>query len=632
MSRLSLSLGLVLLASGCSLVVTYPTPVDESGELCANRIDDDGDGLVDCDDVALCAHASGCEETGALACADGRDNDRDGRIDCADEGCPSCGEDDPATCYDGLDDDGDGYVDARDPGCWPLRTPTLTRCASVAPISAVWSFGGATGIVPGAGAAWYQGGDAYTYGDATGLIFYPLTDDGIGVLAPRSPFALRATHTHAEIEVTTDDTTGAVWLALVPEPLAPVGARPVPGADTQDIAVIVDYRAAELRVRAPGGTRSTAFSTIGRIRLAVDVLDGAVSVTAASSTTTATPTTLGGVASLDTPGDVRFVLGVDGGATVHEAGYASDGEDPCGHPVPEIPGAAGRVGDLAGTLDVGLTTAVAHGVDGLCVLATSCERTGVEPTRTIGAWWSPNGVDWQRQVSPIEPRAGRHLVGAGIAWDPLESRYRIAVASVAAGQALAEIEIGSGYFCGEWDPLAPSGLAPAPLDDDGSVCGVRGASLSYVLRGEPTRHEIWVSTTLSGLLRAESSDGGSFFWGSPAPGQSVLAGPIAVFELDQTLARMRPAPLGVVVPSLVLETSTDGVTWASVGGTSPGLLAASGLPATFDADAPISGVVVDADDGLHVVYGARGDFVPRGTDGSGFSAIGTALLVPEPAR
>ncbi len=631
MSRVTLTVSVLALASGCSLVATYPAPVEESAERCANRIDDDGDGLVDCDDVALCARASACQETGAIACGDGRDNDRDGRIDCADDGCPPCGEDDPSTCYDGIDDDGDGYVDARDPGCWPLRPPTLTRCASVAPISAAWSFGGMTGIVPGNGADWYVGGDAYAYSDPAGLVFSPHTDDGTGVIAPRSALALRATHTHAAIELTTDDTTGAVWLALVPEPLAPVGARPVPGAEAQDVAVVVDYRAAELRLRAPGGTRATAFSAIGRIRLAIDVLDGAVSVTAASSTTTATPTTLGGVALLGRATDVRFVVGVDGLATVHEAAYASDGEDPCGHPVPEMPGVGGRLGDLAGTLDVGLTTAVARGVDGLCVIATSCERTGVEPTRTIGAWWSPNGIDWQRQASPIEPIAGRRLVGAGIAWDEASSRYRIAIASVAGGQGLAEIELGSAYFCGEWEPLAPSGLAPAALDDDGSVCGASGASVSYVLRGAPPRHEIWVSRALGGLSYADSLEGAAFAWRSPPSGQATLPGPIAVFELDHTLARMRPAPLGVVVPSLVLETSRDGVSWAAVGGTAPGLLTASGLPATFDADAPISGVVVDTDDGLRLVYGARGDFVPRGTDGAGFTAIGTALLVPEPA-
>ena len=53
-------------------------------------------------------------------CADGIDNDLDGLIDCADPSCTgivSCPENTPARCADGIDNDCDGLIDCADPGC-----------------------------------------------------------------------------------------------------------------------------------------------------------------------------------------------------------------------------------------------------------------------------------------------------------------------------------------------------------------------------------------------------------------------------------------------------------------------------------------------------------------------------------
>jgi len=55
-----------------------------STEVCANGIDDDCNGLVDCED-ATCVAAAHCSEQGA--CTDGQDNDLDGWVDCDDEDC-----------------------------------------------------------------------------------------------------------------------------------------------------------------------------------------------------------------------------------------------------------------------------------------------------------------------------------------------------------------------------------------------------------------------------------------------------------------------------------------------------------------------------------------------------------------
>lgn len=51
--------------------------------VCDDGVDDDGDGLVDCEDPA-CFRVEGCTE---LACLDGQDDDGDGLVDCADEDC-----------------------------------------------------------------------------------------------------------------------------------------------------------------------------------------------------------------------------------------------------------------------------------------------------------------------------------------------------------------------------------------------------------------------------------------------------------------------------------------------------------------------------------------------------------------
>jgi len=95
-------------------------PVTETD--CDNGIDDDSDGLVDCDD-ADCGSAPNClippTETD---CANNFDDDVDGLVDCDDPDClidPSCIG--PATendCSNGIDDDSDGLIDCQDADCF----------------------------------------------------------------------------------------------------------------------------------------------------------------------------------------------------------------------------------------------------------------------------------------------------------------------------------------------------------------------------------------------------------------------------------------------------------------------------------------------------------------------------------
>jgi hypothetical protein len=81
------------------------------GEHCHDGVDNDGNGVADCDDLA-CANRCHTE----FACDNGLDDDGDGAIDCADGDCDStCNWE--GDCDDGEDEDGDNLVDCADPDC-----------------------------------------------------------------------------------------------------------------------------------------------------------------------------------------------------------------------------------------------------------------------------------------------------------------------------------------------------------------------------------------------------------------------------------------------------------------------------------------------------------------------------------
>ena len=84
-------------------------------EICDNGIDDDGDGLIDCQD-SDCVPIPYCRtEDDFVKCRDGIDNDGDGDIDCADSEC-NCSSTE-TVCNNGVDDDGDGLIDCEDSDC-----------------------------------------------------------------------------------------------------------------------------------------------------------------------------------------------------------------------------------------------------------------------------------------------------------------------------------------------------------------------------------------------------------------------------------------------------------------------------------------------------------------------------------
>lgn len=118
---------------------------------CNDRIDNDGDGVLDAADPGCWSNPSNpasydksrdSETSNTTQCQDGSDNDGDGVIDASDPGCWT-NPTNPATydrtrnneaaattqCQDGSDNDGDGVADAADPGCWsnPSNPSTYDR-------------------------------------------------------------------------------------------------------------------------------------------------------------------------------------------------------------------------------------------------------------------------------------------------------------------------------------------------------------------------------------------------------------------------------------------------------------------------------------------------------------------------
>ena len=108
----------------------------QSAELnCANGVDDDADGATDCDD-SDCADNPACASGSELNCANGIDDDADGATDCDDSDCaadPACASGSELNCANGIDDDADGATDCDDPDCVHAPnciTATEANCAN----------------------------------------------------------------------------------------------------------------------------------------------------------------------------------------------------------------------------------------------------------------------------------------------------------------------------------------------------------------------------------------------------------------------------------------------------------------------------------------------------------------------
>jgi hypothetical protein len=108
-------LALVALAAGPWACGADTSTALGDHEDCTNGVDDDGDGLTDCEDPD-CAELPTCELV-EICNNEGVDDDGDGLADCDDPDCfdnPYCLE---LVCDDAEDNDGNGLVDCDDPMC-----------------------------------------------------------------------------------------------------------------------------------------------------------------------------------------------------------------------------------------------------------------------------------------------------------------------------------------------------------------------------------------------------------------------------------------------------------------------------------------------------------------------------------
>jgi hypothetical protein len=120
---------------------------------CADDVDNDCDGLKDCEDPSCnaklcgplgekcqglgcsCAGNGGTPQSVETRCSDGADNDCDGYVDCGDTSCGDGGSGCSEICSDGTDNDGDSNVDCMDPDCQRRQCgPSKTQvCCGLAP-------------------------------------------------------------------------------------------------------------------------------------------------------------------------------------------------------------------------------------------------------------------------------------------------------------------------------------------------------------------------------------------------------------------------------------------------------------------------------------------------------------------
>ncbi|MFA5624834.1 MAG: hypothetical protein WC966_07250 [Bradymonadales bacterium] len=144
--------GLVFAMTSCRLAdesvkLADSAEVENTVRLCSDGIDNDGNGLIDCEDpacldkgtpesvgpgVIVCPHEMKDGkvvflENNLYTCTDGIDNDGDGYVDCMDNSCKqttACcptGEQKEISeeeCSDGIDNNCNGYIDCADRTCW----------------------------------------------------------------------------------------------------------------------------------------------------------------------------------------------------------------------------------------------------------------------------------------------------------------------------------------------------------------------------------------------------------------------------------------------------------------------------------------------------------------------------------
>lgn len=163
-------------------------------ELCADRLDNDCNALVDCADSACanlaCAAGASVAQASCFAgqcteraCDNGADDDGDTRTDCADTDCDTklCANGGHCTsgactnasteaglCRDGEDNDGDGLIDCLDPECLGNQCNDQLACSQAEVCQADKTCGSGTSVMCAAPSACFGNGTCLERPDGGG--------------------------------------------------------------------------------------------------------------------------------------------------------------------------------------------------------------------------------------------------------------------------------------------------------------------------------------------------------------------------------------------------------------------------------------------------------------------------------
>lgn len=405
------------------------------------------------------------EDTGTL-CKDGQDNDGDGQTDCDDDDCLGhCKEDSAKRCKDGKDNDGDGIVDYREPSCWPFARiatgldgalgASTVRCSSVA--------GTALETDPAEGFThWWGNGDfgpAPASGSSEPVMVLPATTactaDGDNAACPflEHVMLLRGgPRLRLELDVWLEDPSAQLGLVLarsddpgLDEPDGkPLSTSAVSLATTGAGGAELTYRATGHTARTVGGL--TPSGRWIRLELAVAPREADDDEQIEATARARWPT--GKVLELDADTDgnplrfprswaseplvVRLAVRGPGAAYVHPRRLERGGHDPCGFHVPQLGEATGPDRHAARIV----AAAVAPSTPRYCALGTMNPAA-----RTVEARYDPvahRGWPPQPELPPEEDPARERrpeawsssadedsAIEAGRLWDRCGERLRL---------------------------------------------------------------------------------------------------------------------------------------------------------------------------------------------------------------
>ncbi len=445
-------------------------------------------------------------ESTAELCHNSIDDDRDGVLDCQDTDCLRfCFEDREQECTDGEDNDSDGLFDGDDPLCWHVTPPSFRTCAAASNVEFVETFGIAldrrwespTGVSV---AGTLSIGRSDERRDAAILVDVPPLESGQGV-GTRESFSSSTGDVRLSGTFKIPD-GGGVMLALVEvgrlESGVPEGSSPaaVLKRDGDQVElVLISPSLGELRTRATvgesdwGAFRVRFRAERGDDELWLQMQGGAVS-------------TLKRVA----PNNRAFHL-ID---VPHRllVGRAEAGSEPVlldDLRLEEL-GRQACVQQPAGNTCSANAELLAHTVssDGnRCALVLSAQQ--------LQAWTSDDGFVWEAAGAASLDLKGA-TPSAELAWDSRSRSFRAAILLKSADSDERNLVLLSSEDCAGWTELGRVSLDPISRD---LLFGIERELVGYVVqqRSEQSLHQLFFTRTLRADLVVErlvSNDGISF--------------------------------------------------------------------------------------------------------------------------